>query len=42
MYSSEKIFIMKFLAGLKKLGVTEIPYDNTEFYNGTESIIIVK
>lgn len=38
MYSSEKIFIMKFLAGLKKLGVTEIPYDNTEFYNGTESM----
>ncbi len=38
MYSSEKVFIMKFLAGLRKLGVTEIPYDNSEFYNGTESM----
>ena len=38
MYSSEKVFIMKFLAGLKKLGVTEIPYDNTEFYDGAEKM----
>ena len=38
MYTSEKIFIMKFRAGLKKLGITEIPYDNMEFYNGAESM----
>lgn len=38
MYSSEKIFIMKFLAGLKKLGVSEIPYDNVEFYSGAENM----
>ncbi len=38
MYSSEKIFIMKFLAGLKKLGITEIPYDNDDFYRGAESM----
>lgn len=36
MYSSEKIFVMKFLAGLRKLGVTQIPYDNAEFYSGAE------
>ena len=38
MYSSEKAFIMKFLAGLKKLGVTEIPYDNEEFNKGAENM----
>ena len=38
MYTSEKVFIMKFLAGLKKLGVDEIPYDNTDFYDGVEKM----
>ena len=38
MYSSEKAFIMKFLASLKKLGVSEIPYDNEAFYKGVESM----
>lgn len=38
MYSSEKIFVMKFLAGLRKLGVTQIPYDNDEFYSGAEQM----
>ena len=38
MYLIEKTFIMKFIACLKKMGVTEIPYDNTEFYSGAESM----
>lgn len=38
MYSSEKIFVMKFLAGLRKLGVIQIPYDNDEFYSGAEQM----
>lgn len=38
MYLSEKIFIMKFLAGLRKIGIAEIPYDNEEFYDGAENM----
>ena len=38
MYSSERVFIMKFIAGLKKLGVEEIPYDDIDFYNGAENM----
>lgn len=30
------MFIMRFLAGLKKLGVDKIPYDTIEFNNGAE------
>ncbi|GHT90174.1 hypothetical protein FACS1894137_19560 [Spirochaetia bacterium] len=36
MYPSEKIFIVMFLASLKKMGVSKIPYDNEAFYKGVE------
>jgi hypothetical protein len=38
MYTSEKVFIMQFIAWLKKLGVSEIPYDNASFEKGADSM----
>jgi hypothetical protein len=38
MYSIEKVFIMKFIACLKVLGVSNIPYDNAEFNKGAEEM----
>jgi hypothetical protein len=38
MYASEKVFIMQFIAWLKKLGVNEIPYDKVNFENGAENM----
>jgi len=42
MYSSEKIFIMKFIACLRKIGVTGFPYDddNLRFDKGAEKMRI--
>ena len=37
-YNSEESFIDKFIACLKKLSVTEIPFDNNAFYNGIEQM----
>lgn len=37
-YNSEESFIDKFIACLKKLSVTEIPFDNSAFYNGIEQM----
>ena len=37
-YNSEESFIDKFIACLKKLSVTEIPFDNSSFYNGIEQM----
>lgn len=37
-YNSEESFIDKFIACLKKLSVTEIPFDNRAFYNGIEQM----
>lgn len=37
-YNSEESFIDKFIACLKKLSVTEIPFDNSAFYNGIEEM----
>lgn len=36
MYASEKVFIMQFIAWLKKLGVSEIPNDTINFENGAK------
>ena len=38
MYSTEKVFIMKFIACLQKMGVENIPYDNANFYKGAENM----
>jgi hypothetical protein len=38
MYTSEKVFIMKFIACLKTMGINEIPYDTEEFNNGAEAM----
>lgn len=37
-YNSEEIFIDKFLACLRKMGVESIPFDNEYFYNGIEQM----
>lgn len=37
-YNSEESFIDKFIACLMKLSVTEIPFDNSAFYNGIEQM----
>lgn len=37
-YVSEEKFIDKFIASLKILDVSSIPFDNSEFYNGIESM----
>lgn len=37
-YNSEESFIDKFIACLKKLSVSEIPFDNSAFYNGVEQM----
>lgn len=39
-YNSEESFIDKFIACLRKLSVTEIPFDNSAFYNGIEQMKI--
>lgn len=36
MYFSETLFIKRFLAGLKTLGVDKIPYDTEKFNSGAE------
>lgn len=38
LYNSEEAFIDKFLACLKKLDITSIPFDNAPFYNGVEQM----
>ena len=35
-FNSEIDFINEFIASLKKCGVSEIPFDNSEFYSGIE------
>lgn len=37
-YISEENFIDKFIASLKLLDVSSIPFDNSDFYNGVESM----
>ena len=37
-YISEENFIDKFIASLKLLDVSSIPFDNNDFYNGIESM----
>lgn len=37
-YNAEEFFIDKFIACLRKLSVTEIPFDNTDFYKGIEQM----
>lgn len=37
-YISEENFIDKFIASLKMLSVSSIPFDNPEFYNGIEGM----
>jgi len=37
-YNSEESFIDKFIACLKKMNVTKIPFDNSAFYNGIEQM----
>lgn len=37
-YNSEEVFIDKFLACLRKLDVTAIPFDNNLFYAGIEQM----
>jgi len=40
MYSSEKMFIMKFIACLKKIGVEDFPYDDDDrFDKGAECML---
>ena len=38
MYNSEELFVDKFIACLKKMGVARIPFDNEDFYNGVQSM----
>ncbi len=38
MYRNEILFVEKFIASLKKLNVSDIPFGNTEFHNGVESM----
>lgn len=38
LYNSEVAFIDKFIACLKKMSITSIPFDNTLFYNGIEQM----
>lgn len=38
LYNVEESFIDKFIACLKKLCVTEIPFDNHAFYSGIEQM----
>lgn len=37
-YNSEEVFVDKFLACIKKLGVDSIPFDNSLFYDGIEQM----
>lgn len=37
-YNSEEVFIDKFLACIRKLGIESIPFDNDFFYNGIEQM----
>lgn len=37
-FNAEINFINEFIAHLKKLGVSEIPFDNSEFYSGIENM----
>lgn len=37
-YNSEELFIDKFIACLRKLNITSIPFDNEDFYNGIENM----
>lgn len=37
-YISEETFVDKFIAMLKMLNVSSIPFDNLDFYNGIESM----
>jgi hypothetical protein len=38
MYISEKVFVMQFIAWLRKMGVREIPFDNAYFEKGADSM----
>ena len=38
MYRSEKLFVNKFIACLKKLNVDDIPFGNNSFYKGIENM----
>ncbi|NJD02979.1 MAG: hypothetical protein FIA99_10395 [Ruminiclostridium sp.] len=38
MYNSEELFIDKFIACLRKLGINSFPFDNEDFYNGIENM----
>lgn len=38
MYSSEELFMNKFIACLKEMHVNAIPFDNDDFYQGVEKM----